>query len=148
MDEHKRIVEINGIKIEVDLRTAKRVDSYKVGDSVKVLIKSYSDKYDSHIGVITGFDEFKNLPTITVAYVVQNYSNSELKFISVNSQTKECEIAPLQVHEMAFSYSKAVASFDNEIYKKQQEIDEVQRKKDWFTKNYNHFFKGFTDVES
>ena len=39
-DEQKRIVEIGGVKIEVDLRTAKRVDSYRVGDPVKVLTKS------------------------------------------------------------------------------------------------------------
>ena len=40
--EEKRIVEIDGVKIEVDLRTAKRVDSYKVGDNVKILEKEKS----------------------------------------------------------------------------------------------------------
>ena len=35
--EEKRIVEIDGVKIEVDLRTAKRIDTFAVGDNVKVL---------------------------------------------------------------------------------------------------------------
>lgn len=40
--EERRIVEINGVKIEVDMRTAKRVDSFRVGDNVKVLDKDYN----------------------------------------------------------------------------------------------------------
>ena len=35
-----RVIEINGIKVEVDLRTAKQINQYKVGDNVKLLIKS------------------------------------------------------------------------------------------------------------
>ena len=31
MDENKRIIEVNGVKIEVDLRSAKRIDEFKVG---------------------------------------------------------------------------------------------------------------------
>ena len=34
-------VEINGVKMDVDLRTAKRVDTMKVGTRVKVLTRSY-----------------------------------------------------------------------------------------------------------
>jgi hypothetical protein len=36
MEENKRIVEIDGVKIEVDLRSAKRIDTFRVGDNVKV----------------------------------------------------------------------------------------------------------------
>ena len=41
--EEKRIVEIDGVKIEVDLRTAKRIDTFAVGDNVKVLCKEYNN---------------------------------------------------------------------------------------------------------
>ena len=30
-EENKRVVEINGIKMEIDLRYAKRIDTFKVG---------------------------------------------------------------------------------------------------------------------
>ena len=44
-EDNKRIVEIDGVKIEVDLRKAKRVDSFQVGDNVKILEKKYNDDY-------------------------------------------------------------------------------------------------------
>ena len=34
----KQIIEINGVKLEVDLSTAKRIDEFRVGDTVKVFI--------------------------------------------------------------------------------------------------------------
>ncbi|MDH7956462.1 hypothetical protein [Listeria monocytogenes] len=49
--EEKRMVEINGIKMEIDMRTAVRVDEFKVGDNIKVLDKNYSNQ-KIHDGVI------------------------------------------------------------------------------------------------
>lgn len=66
MGEDKRIIEINGIKLEVDMRSARRIDEFKVGDSVKVL-DSRDDKNVMRSGVITDFANFKELPTIMVA---------------------------------------------------------------------------------
>ena len=66
MDETRRIVEIDGVKVEVDLRTAKRVDSFRVGDNVKILDKSYQD-YKVKPGIIVDFAEFQELPTIVIA---------------------------------------------------------------------------------
>ena len=56
--EQKRIIEVNGVKMEIDLRNAKVVENYKVGDYVKVLIKEYNS-YKSYIGNIIGFDNFE-----------------------------------------------------------------------------------------
>ena len=47
MADEKRIIEIDGMKVEVDLRHAKRVDTFKVGDNVKILDKSYEDSHRS-----------------------------------------------------------------------------------------------------
>lgn len=41
------IIEINGVKLEIDLRHAKRIDNLRVGDTVKVLRKRYDDSYES-----------------------------------------------------------------------------------------------------
>ncbi|MHC4294732.1 MAG: hypothetical protein ACYSTL_04025, partial [Planctomycetota bacterium] len=51
-----RVVEINGVKLEVDLRHAKVIDQFRVGDRVKVLKKKYEKVYESHPGAIIGFD--------------------------------------------------------------------------------------------
>ena len=66
MEDSKRIIEIDGVKVEVDLRTAKRVDSFKVGDNIKILDKEY-DNYKVKPGIIVDFAEFQELPTIVIA---------------------------------------------------------------------------------
>ena len=43
MTDEKTIVEINGIKMEVDLRHATRVEEFKIGSKVKVLKKQYEN---------------------------------------------------------------------------------------------------------
>lgn len=137
--EFKRVVEVNGVKIEVDLRTAKRVDQFKVGDSVKVLIKEYSN-YRSYVGCIVGFDEFKNLPTISVAYVVYDYASTAVKFVGINAETKDYEIAPLQDHEKSFDFNRALNAFDTDINKKKREVEDAETRKEFFIKNYDLYF--------
>ena len=66
MNENMRTIEVNGIKMEVDMRYARRIDCFKVGDTVKVLDKR-SGKNEMKPGVITDFANFKELPTIIVA---------------------------------------------------------------------------------
>jgi hypothetical protein len=75
----KRVVEINGVKVEVDLREAVAVETMRVGDAVRVLVKNYGGTYAAHDGVVIGFDQFKNLPTITVAYAEIGYSNADVR---------------------------------------------------------------------
>ena len=88
--EDKRIVEIDGVKVEVDLRTAKRVDSFRVGDNVKILDKNYSG-YKVKPGIIVDFAEFKELPTIVIA-VFEEGSWSSSPSISFIYYNKESEI--------------------------------------------------------
>jgi len=146
-NEFMRVVEINGVKIEVDLRTAKRVDSFSIGTPVKLLKQEYSDSYSTYTGVIIGFDEFKNLPSITVAYVKAGYGDHGIEFVTINAKTEKMEIAPLQEHEYKFSFSDVVKKFDNEIEKKQTEIDQIKTKKEWFIANYKKFFSFCKDIE-
>ena len=39
-----KTVEIQGIRLEIDERTARTVDQYKIGDRVRVLIQGYADE--------------------------------------------------------------------------------------------------------
>ena len=72
----KTIIEINGVKMEIDLRQATVVENFKVGDKVKVLIKTYNDSFQSHVGTIVGFDAFKERPTIILAYLANDYGSA------------------------------------------------------------------------
>ena len=39
LNEFEREIEIDGVKVAVDMRTVKKIDVYRVGDNVKVLKK-------------------------------------------------------------------------------------------------------------
>ena len=41
-EDQKRIIEVNGVKLEVDMRYARKIEELRVGSRVKVLIKNYS----------------------------------------------------------------------------------------------------------
>lgn len=139
-DKNKTIVEINGVKLEVDLRTAKRVDQFRVGDNVKVLIKRYSHDYESYAGVIIGFDEFKNLPTIIIAYCETSYSTAAIKFAYLNAQSKDIEICHMHHAEKILDKARAVDYLDREITKAQVALDELKSKRNYFLQQYGIMF--------
>lgn len=140
--ENKRIVEINGVKLEVDLRDAKVVDNYQIGQNVRVLVKEYGDKYAVHPGVIVAFDDFENLPTITCAYMEIKYGGSDIKFVHINSEIKDVEIAPAyELEDLRFKKADVIKSFKDEIVKKQEEIKDVERKIAYFESCFEQYFK-------
>ena len=135
----KTIIEINGIKMEVDLRNAKVIDNYKVGDTVKVLVKSYSG-YTSHVGMIVGFDEFKQLPTIVVAYLNIEYSTSAITFVYINSETKDTEICKINDWDIPYSKQTILDRMNAEIAKKEADVLEANRKKQVFLSMFGKYF--------
>lgn len=137
----KRIVEINGIKIEVDLRTAKRIDQFRVGDGVKVLIKNYSS-YNSHFGMIIGFDEFKSLPTIIIAYLESgSWSEMPLKFVYINEKTEGTEICLHDPKDLGVEKVDILTQFDRQVAKKEEEIRDLNRKRLYFVEMFGRFFE-------
>lgn len=136
--EEKRIVEIDGVKIEVDLRTAKRVDSYKVGDNVKILEKESSD-YKVKPGIIVDFAEFNELPTIVIAVFEEGsyYSRPSIKFINYNAKTSEkIEMVPASEDEIKVSIDSVVEMFEREISKKKNELLDLQNQLDYFMEKF------------
>lgn len=137
----KRIIEINGVKLEVDLREAKTVESYKVGDQIKVLIKSYSDTFNSYFGTIVGFDNFESRPTIIIAYLEVNYDGAELKIIYFNKDSKDVEVCPADNGDFSFTKSSVVDSFQKQIAKKEMEKLELEQKLEYFLTRFGKYFE-------
>lgn len=140
MSEEKRTVTINGIKFEVDMRTAVRVDQFQVGDNIKILDKTYSGATIKE-GVIVDFLNFKELPTIQVAYFDNSYSGAEIKFLNINEETKDYEILPSNPHEFGIEKNKVVEKMQLEIQNKLNAADEMKHKLDWFLKFYGKYFE-------
>lgn len=136
----KRIIEINGIKMEVDLSTARRVDEFKVGDAVKVL---KDNKVLS--GAIVEFVNFRELPTIKVAVFSTDYWGSKIEFIYYNASTEGIEICPSAKEDFTIEKEGILQALDREIAKKRSELEDLKNKKTWFL---NHYGKYFSDWEA
>jgi hypothetical protein len=138
--ENMREVEINGVKFEVDMRCAKQINTYRVGDRVKVLVKIFNS-YASRPGVIVGFDDFKKLPTIIVLYLEDNYGSADLKFVYMNATSEDIEICP-DTNELNLELNKArvIEKLDNEVQKKRLELEDLERKKEYFLTKFGVYF--------
>ena len=135
-----RTIEINGMKFDVDMSTAKRIDEFKIGDNVKVLKKSYNDKYDVLAGVIVEFVNFKDLPTMIIATFKQEYSGSTLDFINFNAETEGIEITLCCEHELKLEKCKVVDKMQGEIDKKRHEMEDMIARRDYFEKYFEKYF--------
>lgn len=140
-NESKRIIEINGVKLEVDLSTARRIDEFKVGDNVKVLMKEYNG-YKVLPGVITEFVNFKERPAIVIAIFKEaSYSTPPtIDFIYYTADSDKVEIAATCEHELKINRESMVSRFEDEIRKKHKEADEMQARLDYFNDHFNKYF--------
>lgn len=139
-NETKRVIEINGIKMEIDLRQAKRIDNFRVGDQVKVLVKEY-DTYKSHAGAIVGFDEFQERPTIIVAYIKVDYSTAEIKYAYINAASNDIEIVKANEEDIPFKKASVIDMMQREINKKETELADSQHKLAHFNKWFGKYFE-------
>jgi len=137
----KHVIEINGIKMEVDLRHAKRIDMMRVGDRVKVLVKQYGNEYKISAGTIIGFEPFKELPTIIVAYLDVTYNEAAVKFLYFNSASKDVDIVAA-VDDDALDVNKAgvLAQMDRAIQKKEDEVADLRLKREFFLANFRAYW--------
>lgn len=145
MEESKRIIEIDGVKVEIDLRTAKRVDSFKVGDNIKILDKEY-DTYKVKPGIIVDFAEFQELPTIVIAVFDEGSwsSTPNISFIYYNKNTsKKVEIVSCSEDEIKVSKEGVIERFEREIQKKKSEYEDLKNKLEYFK---THFLKVYKEI--
>jgi hypothetical protein len=141
-----KLIEINGIKLEIDERTAKTVEQYKVGDKIKVLVKGYSDSYTVYPGVIIGFAEFKSLPTIELMYCDRDRWEADcFKFAYLNAASKDIEIAPFNELESLLDKQAVIEKMDSAIARKKQELQDFEVKREYFIKR---FAKAFERLET
>ena len=140
--EEKRIVEIDGVKIEVDLRTAKRIDTFKVGDNVKVLCKNYNNEFKVKPGIITDFANFKERPTIVVAVFNEGSwsSTPSIEFIHIyEGMEDKYEIVYTSDEDLRLTKDGVIEKFEREIAKKKNEAQDLENQLNQFIK---HFVKG------
>ena len=137
--EEKRIIEIDGVKIEVDMRTAKRIDTFKVGDNVKVLCKDGSD-FKVRPGVIIDFCNFKEKPTISVAvYKEPSYYGGKpgIEIINIfEGMEDKYEIVYTSEEDIRLTRDGIIERFEHEIQKKREEMLDLENQLSYFKKHF------------
>lgn len=137
----KTIIDVNGMKLEVDMRYARRIDEMHIGDRVKVLLKTgYSSEFSVCPGIIVGFEPFEKLPTIVVAYIEQDWQKAQVKFLHFNSKS-EAEIVHAADEDFHVDRDVIVQRFDRDIAAKQREIETIEEQKRYFQTNFLAFWK-------
>ena len=145
MSGEKRIIEVHGVKIEVDTRDLKVIDTYRIGQNVKVLVKTYNDWKLFH-AVITGFFPFNNLPTITLAYFDPAYGEDKVKFIALNKDSKDIELCPAAELDLELDKKDVLDSMDRKIESIKQDLAKQEMQRRFFLERFNSIFKT-TDIE-
>jgi hypothetical protein len=142
MTTETTIIEINGVKMEVDLRRARVIhDNLRIGSKVKILSKGAYSGQKVHPGVIVGFDAFQSLPTITVAYIVGEFMSCELKFATINEKTTDSwEMVPAMDDDLPVSRANVLESFDREQIKLERQIADLADKRVYFERMFGAYF--------
>ena len=139
--EDKHVVVINGVKMEVDLRYAKKIDTFKIGDMVKVLTKDYSNNTEVHHGAIVGFENFKDLPTIVVCYITNRYDGN-IKFGYFNKDSAgKLDIVPSHDTYMNADKENIINVMDRQVTELEQKIADIKAKKEFFIKSFGKYFE-------
>lgn len=143
-----QIIEINGVKMEIDTRHAVRIDTFRIGTKVKLLEKQNNyGNADTKVysGVIVGFEPFESLPTIVVCYLERDYQGANLKFAYVNTASdKKWEIVAAVDDDLPVQKADVLAVIDRDVTKKQEEIAELQRKRAYFLQHFAAYFEPVT----
>lgn len=140
MTSEKQIIEIHGVKMEVDMRHAKRIQELRVGDRVKVLVKVY-DGHKVWPGVIIGFEPFKEVPTIIIAYLEMGWNSVDLKFVYFNKNTKDTEVvAAIDDDQLEFSKVDILAAMERKIDEHRGKIAEIEEKRDYFLRKFKQYW--------
>lgn len=142
MKENHTLIEINGVKMEVDLRHARRVEEIRVGSRVKTLQKKYGETYEVKHGVVIGFEPFKNLPTIIIATATVDYSEAKIEFLYYNAKTEDVEVVIAADDDMAaLDKNEFCSKVDAEITKRELEIQNLKDRKAYFLNRFNCYWQ-------
>lgn len=140
MEDTKQLIEINGVKMEIDTRYARRVEELRVGSRVKVLIQGYGDDWSAYSGIVVGFEPFPERPTIIVAYVKSSFSEVGLEIAHYHKDSKKLQIVAALDDDFSVSRAEVLGWFDREVHKAEEKIKEVEAKRQFFLDRFQAYW--------
>lgn len=137
---------IGSLVLAASREAAIRAEVLRVGDAVRLLEKPGSfGEAKVHTGVIVGFEPFKDMPTVQIAYIEHSYSKAELKLLAYTEGNEKYDVvAAPKDFLLEVERDRVLEYFDAETRKLQGEIDTLRRKRAYFEQ---HFGKLFAEIE-
>jgi hypothetical protein len=136
----KTIIEVAGVKLEVDLRTARRVETLRVGSRVKLLIKPGYGDTKVYPGVVIGFEPFPTQPAILVAYMELDYAGAKIVTRAISAETKDLEMVA-SIDDELFDRDEILKKFDKQIETKRREMNDLVEQRDYFESNFSAYWQ-------
>lgn len=141
MTDTKQIIEVAGVKLEIDTRYARRIEELRIGSRVKVLDSRGYGAPAVYPGVVVGFEPFPTKPTIIIAYVKASYTDVGLETISFNADTEKVEIVASIDDDFSVSKSEVLGWFRRERQKLDEKRIEIDAKEEFFLERFKAFWK-------
>lgn len=147
---HTQIVEIDGIKMEIDLRTAKRVEGFRVGSRVKLMVKNDYSGPKIHTGTIVAFEPFESLPTIVVSYIDGSYNaNDPLPLAYINEKTRDKYEMIADIDEAPMvDKADVLNALDRKIEEARAKLHDLEHKRNYFLTKFGTFYGEVTAHEN
>jgi hypothetical protein len=130
-------VKVRDVAIEVMPQMARRTETLRVGSKVKVLIKeAYQKDHKVHPGVVVGFEPFKELPTVVIAYADISWSDCNIRFLYLNENTKDAEVIAACDLDHGIDNGAAEKWFARQIEAKTREAADLAAKREFFRSHF------------
>lgn len=142
MENNLTTIEINGVKLEIDLRQARRIETLTIGSKVKLLSKKTPyQEAKVYAGVVVGFEPFKELPTIIVAYLKSDWNSCAVEFAYINANNDAFDMVASVDDDLMINKTETLTSFERQITLKRREIEDLEAKRDYFLSHFGKHFE-------
>jgi hypothetical protein len=144
----REIVRFGNFEMDVEVTQVNRIESFKVGDAVKLLKKKGSyNQASTMAGVIVGFDNFESSPAIVVLTMEQSYSDVNFSFITITSESEDYDMIHYSGYEQLFTRDNVMRIFDRKIAEAEMKLNEMNAKRSYFDQKFASAFEKVNRVD-
>lgn len=133
--EDKQIIEVGGTKIEIDFAQVRKIETFRIGDTIKIFKKKYSD-WKIYPAIITGFAKSEEMSGIEITYLELDYSSARLMCDIVTEESKDIVLATISSTEKYMTFDNIPEMLARDIEKREMELAEAKSRLKFFNDFY------------
>jgi hypothetical protein len=89
---------------------------------------------------VIGFEPFKDLPTIVVAYVEEDWLKYEIKVVAINSKQENFDLIAAVDPDFSIDREVIIKRFDRQVAAKRREIEAIEEQRRYFETNFKAYW--------